>query len=364
MTEMIDRLPPSGNTIVKRRTDSLRNLLVHIAILCLVAIEAVVGYWLATLPPAMKTVAFVLHVILTGLAIYLFTRLRLDHFRADRNFTLVSAIISLVVPVYGLPGMYFIIFAIQKIRLKKRDYFEPDELAIPQHTQISQPAGGRNLSEMKRDEMDIQAFRDILKSNDRQMEEIAINKLSKILTREAVALLQDVVLHATSDTKILAANALIDVEDGIVHKINELRLSLSENRKEPEDVLELARTYDLYCYLGVLDVPITKYYRALALAQYKEFLTVKPKHGVAAFEYGRTLLNAAQPGLATHYLNKAIQYAPESPSPYIWLAEASYQRGDYDSVTQICRQVEKFQDLPEGLTSVTELWTKAEATEA
>ena len=349
---------------MKRRTDSIRNFLLHLVIICLLALDVLAGYWLFTQPATLKIFAFTLHLVVAGLAIYLFTKLRHNHFQADTNFTLVAAMISLILPVYGLPGMYLTLFAIRKINLPKRDYFEPDDLAGPQNFQMAHTDGTRGLSEIKRDEMDIQAFRDILKSNDRQLEEIAINKLSRILTREAVALLQAVVLHATSDTKILAANALIDVEDRIVHKINELRASLGRHRNDSGLVLELARTYDLYCYLGVLDDPITKYYRTLALEQYKEFLTVNPKHAQAAFEYGRTLLNSGQAELASLYLSKAIEYDPESTSPYIWLAEASYQKRDFASVTQICRQIETFQNLPEGFKSVTELWAEIETDEA
>ncbi len=323
----------------------------------MLALDLLAGYWLVTQPLSIKIITFGLHLIASGIAIYFISRLEMTNFEPEENFVLVGVMVCLVLPVYGLLGIYLTVFAIQLIRVNRSDYFEPDELAIPAHPREFILERQRDLMEIKRDELDIQAFRDILKSNDRQLEEITINKLSRILNREAIALLKEVVLQATSDTKILAANALIDVEDNIVHKINDLRSALSKRPVNPELILDLARIYDLYCYLGVLDGPIAKYYRNLAMEQYKTFLVLRPKHAEATFEYGRILLHAGHTDEATKYLLKAIDYAPNNASPYIWLAEASYLKRDFPSVTELCNRVTHFRDLPYGFKPVTELWT-------
>ena len=112
-------------------------------------------------------------------------------------------------------------------------------------------------------------------------------------------------------------------------KINRLRIELGDKLIEPELILELARAYDLYCYLGVLDAAIEKYYRTLTLESYGTFLKLRPKHPSATFEYGRTLLHTGKRDEAIKYLQMAIEYNPGSSSPYLWLAEAKYESCDY-----------------------------------
>ncbi len=337
----------------------MRNLLYHIGIILLLVLDAFFGYCIVIGPAATKAGAFALHLIVSGLAVLIFSRIKLDDFRVGRNFTLVAGAVTAFMPLYGLLGMYILIFVIDRVKLPERDYFDPEEeFSVKRRQRDLLLAQRKGAFQVKREELDIRAYRDIFRSNDRELEEMAISKLSKLLNRESVALLQDVIQHATSDTKVMAANAIIDMEDRIVRKINSLRSKLGNNLNDPELMLELARIYDLYCYLGVLDEAINRYYRTLALDNYSTFLKLRPKHPEATFEYGRTLLHAGEKEKAIEYLSKAIQHNPASSSAYLWLAEAKYECHDYQAVTEICRKVDTFSDLPENFTATKELWTE------
>jgi thioredoxin-like negative regulator of GroEL len=242
-------------------------------------------------------------------------------------------------------------------RIKPRP-FDEDDLPT-QSSFIKKFDNGKQLSleQIYYEELDVEVYRDIFTKNDRLLEEIAINRLSKILRRESVAILKEVVGQATTDSKILAATALIEMESKIIKKIDALRRQLSQKPNDIETMLELARIYDLYCFLDVLDEIVQEYYRALAIEQYRTYLIQRPKDPQVTLEYGRTLLHAGDVEKAVRVLQSAASLAPHNPNPYIWLAEAHFISKNYSDIPQICNRIKDFFNLPEAARPVLDLWT-------
>ncbi|MFQ5651600.1 MAG: tetratricopeptide repeat protein [bacterium] len=318
--------------------------------------DGLAAYGLAALSGWLKLVALAGHVVMVCLAIKLCKRLHLYDFQADENFVTIAFFLALVLPGYGLAGLNLVIVAMNRVRLQPTPYFEIEEALVSDSTKIRLGSARPDVSEIQLDALDLQAFRDVLKSNDRQLEENAINKLSKLVTRESVAILRQVVREATSDTRLLAATALIELENKIVQKIDWLRGRLADRASDSDSRLQLARMYDLYCYLGVLDEESQRYYNKLAVKEYRSFLIANPKHPQAVFEYGRSLLAAGDIEKAKRVLSTAVGLAGGNPSPHLWLAEAHYEAGEYGEAAAVCRRVHSFANLPENLRPVTSWW--------
>jgi len=141
-----------------------------------------------------------------------------------------------------------------------------------------------------------------------------------------------------------------------------VRDKLSVYARDSDLVLELARAYDLYCYLGVLDSAIESYYINLAIEKYSEFLKLYPDHHEAMLEYGRVLLNAGKRDKAIDALNQVVAKLPNDPNPYIWLAEAYYESEDYEATTKVCQKLSSLARVPGNFKSVLNCWT-SESTE-
>ena len=136
-----------------------------------------------------------------------------------------------------------------------------------------------------------------------------------------------------------------------------MRDKLSVYAGDSDLVLELARAYDLYCYLGVLDSAIESYYINLAIEKYSEFLKLYPYHQEAMLEYGRVLLNAGKRNDAIEAFSQAAANSPDNPNPYIWLAEAYYESEDYEATTKVCQQLSSLARVPGNFKSVLNCWT-------
>ena len=108
-------------------------------------------------------------------------------------------------------GMFCVYLYIRNAKTEAREYFELDEDFLAERRPVWINDVGRDAIDIKRNEMDVDAFRDVLRTHDRQLEENAINKLSRSLTKKSVSILKDVVKTSTSDTRILAASALTDL---------------------------------------------------------------------------------------------------------------------------------------------------------
>ncbi|MFQ5824482.1 MAG: tetratricopeptide repeat protein [bacterium] len=337
-----------------------KNGITHTALLLVFSGEVLAGYWLMTLSNIMKILGLGLHVILVILFAYLFKKIKVGNTQGNINFALVALILALVLPVYGMLGMSLLYLSMFMIKVKAVDYFEVDDSFLPEKYKFLIKDVDNNILAIKRDELNIDAFKDIFRSYDRQLEENAINKLSKLVNKHSVAILKEVIKNSSSDTKILAASALIEMEDKIIKKIEEFRNFLQDQPENTSAILELARTYDLYCYLGVLDSVIQKYYQKLALEQYRKFLEYQPNHLKANLEYGRILLNAGYVEEAIRTLKYAIGLTPQNPNPHIWLAEAYYELADYKSLTNVCHKLTEFEKLPENIKEIVHWWVNVE----
>lgn len=330
----------------------------HVGIILAFLLDALFGYLFFT-SSFNSFWFFVGHLAMVFLGTFCFKKMKFTHFNINENFTYIAFAFALTLPAYGLLGMYGVTLAAGRIAPKPYDDDDlENELPLIKRFDSSQPV---TIEQLYQEELDIEAYRDIFSKNDRLLEEIAINRLSKMLTRESVAILKDVVKHSTSDSKILAATALIEMEGKIIKKIDTLRQKLAQKSSDAEMILELARIYDLYCFLNVLDEVVEKYYHALAIEQYRTYLIQRPKDPQATLEYGRTLLHHGDLEKATKVLQSASSLAPHNPNPYIWLAEAHFIAKEYSDIKQICNRIKDFSSLPEAAKPVMDLWVGEEA---
>jgi len=333
-----------------------KNLLLHTGIIIVLVLEFLTGYWLTAASSSMRLLFFGVHLLLVVIFTLLFKNIKSEKFQENSNFTYVAFAIASVLPVYGMLGMFSVYLYLRNAKTQAREYFETDDHFHSDRRQVWIKDVERDAIDIKRNEMEVDAFRDVLRTNDRQLEENAISKLSRSLTKNSVNILKDVVKTSTSDTKILAASALIEMEDKIITKIESVRAQVYQNPGE-DTVLELARAYDLYCYLGVLDTVSEKHYQNLALEQYETFLQMQAGHRKASLEYGRILLNAGRTEDAIKNLRLALALSPEDVNPQIWLAEAYYRSQDYDNVRKFCTQLADTKKLPENIQEVVDWWT-------
>ena len=333
-----------------------KNILLHIGIIIVVVLELLAGYWLITASSSMRPWLFGGHILLVAIFTFLFKNIKSEKFQENSNFTYVAFAIASVLPVYGMLGMFSVYLYVRNAKTQAREYFETDEHFDSDRRKVWIKDVARDAIDIKRDEIEVDAFRDVLRTNDPQLEENAINKLSRSLTKKSVNILKDVVKTSTSDTKILAASALTEMEDKIITKIDTIRTQVGQN-PDDDTVLELARAYDLYCYLGVLDTVSEKHYQNLALEQYETFLQKQAEHRTASLEYGRILLNAGRTEDAIKNLRLALALSPEDVNPQIWLAEAYYRSQDYDNVRKLCTKLADRKKLPENIQEVVDCWT-------
>lgn len=333
-----------------------KNLALYVAISIIVLGEFLVGYWLISLNITVRFLGFSLHVFLALLFSYLFKNINIANKPVNMNFILTALVLSLVLPVYGMLGMILVHIIIRTLKIEPKDYFEIDDTFLPEPYKALIKDFDDNIVEIKRDELEIDAFYDIFKSHDRDLEQNAVNKLAKLQDKHAITILKKIIATITSDTKMLATSALIEIEDKIIKKIEKIR---NDVKNQPENfrlLLDLARTYDYYCYLGILDSVINDYYENLAIEHYKKFLEKDPTHAEASMEYGRKLLTGGQKEKAIQTLYEAINLSPNNPKPYLWLAEVFYEKTDYISVKKICRKLTGFENLPENCKEVVYWW--------
>ncbi|MFQ5637653.1 MAG: tetratricopeptide repeat protein [bacterium] len=333
-----------------------RNLFIHFILLIVVTLEGLVSYKLITVAVFYKVIYLVCHIVLGFFFSRLLKKIECEGIPQDSNVVFISLILSWSIPFYGMLGMLILSISMEILKIQPVEYFDFDIDVISKHTHPFPSHVDRNIVSIKSEELEIEAFQDIFMGPDRQLQENAINKLSKIINRDSVTLLKDVIKKSRSDIKMLAASAMIDMEDEIIKKIERFKHSLSENPENEMDLLELARSYDLYCYLGLLDAVVLSYYSNLGLEQYQRFLERRPDHIEAKMEYGRLLLHSGNSEKAVSVLSSACEGSPEDPKPRLWLAEAYYELLEYEKVSEVCQQLSHLKPIPSKFKEIVNWW--------
>lgn len=296
------------------------------------------------------------HFLLCFIFLILLYLLQSSEERINYNFLLISAAVALVVPAYGIPGMALVYAGTRKASLVDENYFEFDESLVPDHLDALTHEMGDDVMGFIRAEQNIDALKDIFLSGNQRLEEIAIQKLNRVGNKSAVSILQSVLSQSSSDVKILAASALIAIEEKTVEKIEKLQEVLKEQPKKSEVILELARAFDLYCHLGVLDDSLLRYYQNLGIKNFNTYCQLVPGDQYAAVEFGRLLLKADRQAEAEAVFQRLIHDNPHDLNPRIWLAEVYYTLQNYRKVREMCVEIKAIGGVPDVYVETVNWW--------
>ncbi|KAA3620099.1 MAG: hypothetical protein DWQ05_05055 [Calditrichaeota bacterium] len=319
--------------------------------------DFILFYWLTGLTDFLFYLAIIAHM---GISVLFITFLYLAQKASQAvnyNFLLIAWAVALFIPVYGMPGIFLVYAGTRKKRFNQDDYFEFDDSQLPGHIDEIMEELGKDVVGFIRSEQNIDALKDIFISGNERLEETAIQKLSRLGNKAAVSILQSVVNQSTTDVKILAASALTGIEEKTVAKIESLQNAVAETPQKPELILELARSFDLYCHLGVLDDSLLSYYQNLGIESYMKYHKLVPDDATIDIELGRLLLKSRRYEEAESIFNGLVTKNPQDFNPKIWLAETYFAQGKYEHVKKTCHTINECGDLPEICAETVAWWT-------
>ncbi|HHL72780.1 MAG TPA: tetratricopeptide repeat protein [Bacteroidetes bacterium] len=342
-----------------RTNGKSRTGLYAVGAIVLIALEVLAAWALVELSGWLRLTGFLLHVVVAA-AFFKLLRWH-SHTRRDGNasFSVIALLMTLAVPAYGIIIMALFPFLLQRVHVRSDDYFswlEPQPEA--QHIDmLLEEIRAADREQILREVADIASFQDIFLDNDLRAQENAITKLSLLANREAVLILQAVLRTSRSDTRILAATALQEIEEKTLHRIEELNSQIAEEPQTSSHLLELARTCDLYCHLAVQNDASLLLYQDMARENYEHYLTLEPDDKNAFFEYGRLLLRIGEAAAAEHIFRKLARENPDYVNAKIWLAEACFKQNKIKEVRALCAHLATTPELPPLCEDAVLWWT-------
>lgn len=337
--------------------NSIYKIALSSLLLICTAADAATAHWIFNTHGAALIWPISVHILLCLLFVSLLYLHQKSGDAMNFNFLLIASVVACIFPAYGMAGLTIIYFLNFKRTDDEQDYFEFDDSTVPDSLDELIALLDEDIVGFIRAEQNIDALKDIFLSGDQQLEETAIQKLSKLGTKSAVTILRSVVEQSTTDVKILAASALTGIEEKTVSEIDRLQKAIEAEPATQDHLLELARTFDLYCHLGVLDSSLLAYYQNLGIEKYQQYCQAVPGDSRAKTELGRLLLKTGRIDEAKSVFAQLIEAAPEDFNPKIWLAETYYAGGDYARVREICRDIQSCGDVPDICVDTISWWT-------
>jgi polysaccharide biosynthesis protein PelE len=138
--------------------------------------------------------------------------------------------------------------------------------------------------------------------------------------------------------RVQAAAAISKIESDFLAESGRLTERSSHRPEVPELLLESARHYDDYAFIGLLDLLREQDNRARALRLYIEYLRQVPADEQARLSVGRILMRQGEYRQAANWFEECNSAGLASPQVALWQMEALARLGRYSDVRKLARE--------------------------
>ncbi len=210
-----------------------------------------------------------------------------------------------------------------------------------------------------RTEMNFQSFVDILQGQDISAKARVIEKLSRKFSRENIILLKEALRDESGEVRLLAANALIRLEEDMNQKLQKAR-ETADWQERPEDYADLGDLYLRYAESGMLEEKMTHYYLELCAAAYQQSLDIETNQPDLIRRYGKCLLDLERYADAAKLLGNAVTIWPGNQHLLLLQAEALFRMRDFSNLSLLL-QSRNETDFDEGHKQLMRFWCSPSA---
>jgi tetratricopeptide (TPR) repeat protein len=159
--------------------------------------------------------------------------------------------------------------------------------------------------------------------------------------------------------RVQAASAITKIENEFMGRALELTRRAQEHPDDPEAITSIARHYDDYAYIGLLDIDREKDCRKNAIDYYRHYLTLEPTNVKTRIAIGRILVRERRYEEAVEWFEQS-SLPDETTEGAVWYVESLFRAGKFEKLrTFVTNNWKRFQDgaaLPLEVAEAIRLW--------
>ncbi len=206
----------------------------------------------------------------------------------------------------------------------------------------------------------VMPFLEVMHLGSENQKRRALAKMTSRFSPRFASAFKVALADSNNTIRVQAATAIAKVEKEFAYKLERIELA---RLREPNNhllTLALAKFYDDYAFIGVLDSELEKLNRERAIQSYKAYLQQDPNSAEAWIAIGRLLYRNKQWPEAAEWFRHALDRGLKVNSMLLWYFECLYRLGQYRdlrrAILEYGRSIVGQEDLASDARSAVSLW--------
>lgn len=272
---------------------------------------------------------------------------------------LLAFVVSAAIPVLGLPALAAVAAA-QKNRPRSLDITlakTGEEAEAPLEVEEVRPL--EDVVRFLLDEVSVEPLADLITSDDPKLRQAAVEILRRLKNPTAIRLMKQALRDPNPDVRVQTSSALNRLDEEMSAALEAASQRAAEEPGSLEALVTEAEAILAYVRSGLLDDESRHHYLKLAAAAVLKALRFERTSAQALDLWGQIALLYGRPRRAQTAFEKILAANENSLPALLGLAEALYDQGRYEDLTQTCSLAFQMADSKEAdsqIMEAVEMW--------
>lgn len=291
--------------------------------------------------------------------------------KRDRLKSLFVLALDTFLPIVGflciflfslLRPLYRLLYRRNEIDVYDIPFGDENYEVYDHNKKIELQAKSLDLDEEIHEHLEILPFREILDGTNRDLKISAIDKLSRLESRESIKVLKEALLEDEYEVRYFANNALGKIEKRLLEKIETLSEEIRLQGELTQSLNSRGGLYlDIYM-LDILDSEMGKLFLERALNDFLLSLSMDASQKEIFSKIVQTNLFLKEYQEVIQFSKDALKFELSSTQKcgiLFYMAEAYYELGLYHELSESCKEIKNLNPKYEKINQVANWWANA-----
>lgn len=339
---------------------NVNNGLFLIFALVMTVIHAVILYMLIK-TSVWPIVPILVHVLVSAFAI-VFTYAQYKS-GLDVHHLAIMTIVSTVAGIFGTLGALLGFFVTAIFRARSQQFMEWYESIFPtDHLYDPEVVNDQIVEGIDENPQrySVMPFLDVMRLGSEGQKRRAIGKMTTRFSPRFAPAFRVALADSSNSIRVQAATAVAKIERDFGRKLARIEAARSKDSRNPHLTMALAKFYDDYAFIGVLDPELENLNRERAINTYKSYLQQDPNSSEAWLAVGRLMFRSQRWDEAADWFRAALDRGWNSEQMVMWYFESLFRLGQYGelrrAILEYGRGVVHKDELPADVRNAVSMW--------
>ena len=206
----------------------------------------------------------------------------------------------------------------------------------------------------------VMPFTDVMRLGSENQKRRALAKMTSRFSPRFAPAFRVALADSSNAIRVQAATSVAKIERQFGAKLERIENARAREPKNPIITLALAKFYDDYAFIGVLDPELEKLNRERAISSYQSYLQYDPNAAEAWMAIGRLMFRNKQWAEAADWFRHALDRGWKSDTMVLWYFECLFRLGQFRELRRALleygRGIINKDELPADVRNAISLW--------